>query len=365
MDQFTPEETERLNKILSDELNPFLNGEAGGFSVQLGKTTQEWLFRTHMNLPPRAKDELQNVLSENVANSVRVRELSEYLDRNQVYSAPQWWELEFFDFNRHELWQFIVQQCRNNFDHESLREYFDILIERAVELNWALRVVRAAKLNSTHFSQEEVAKAFKIVDQSYPLDFVDYEEVPKKSRSPYDLLQELIAHKLSDLESVFSKQWFEFKILDELSAFESFVQDGQRDSPLSKQLAGQIRMYMFGRAMGLGRMVEHYRWKFSYEAAALKGIRSAKANYLRGKKGADASGRAKKENLDCLMQELEALADVYPQMSEEAIFKQAYANASAVRRMPKSQKTKDTYGIIIRSEEQYKSRYDAIFRKKA
>ena len=72
MEQFTVEETERLNKILSVEVNPYLSGESGSYELPLGKATEGWLFTTHMNLPADAKDELRDILS----NEVSARDLS-------------------------------------------------------------------------------------------------------------------------------------------------------------------------------------------------------------------------------------------------------------------------------------------------
>ena len=122
---------------------------------------------------------------------------------------------------------------------------------------------------------------------------------------------------------------------------------------------------MVADAVSLGRMVEHYRWKFSYEEAALRGILTTEADKVRGQKGGDASGRSKRDNIDCLLDELESLGDLFPRMSEDAIFEQAYSNASKKRKMPKSRKTIDGYSTIIKSEDLYRHRYNAIFRKNA
>lgn len=365
MEQFTEEETERLNKVLSVEVNPYLNGGAGTYELPLGDVTKRWLFTTHMNLPDIAKDELQSILSSEISAEVRISLLNEFLEERQINSAPQWWELEFFELNRSDLWEYVVEQCRRSYSETRIQESFDLYVQSRTELNKARHILFVNKVNKTRYSEDEVKSAIEVYDRSYPLDFRDYNEAPRKTRDPLSALQELIAPELSNLGLVFTKRWFEFKILDELASYEHFLHDGERDSPLSKQIASQTRGYMQGRLMSLGRMVEHYRWKFSYEAAALRGLQTTEADKVRGQKGGDASGRTRRQNLDCLFGEVELLGDLFPRMSEEAIFEQAYLNATQKRSMPKSPKTIDAYGTTIRSDERYKARYEAIFRKYA
>ncbi|MCP3971248.1 MAG: hypothetical protein GY717_13200 [Rhodobacteraceae bacterium] len=365
MELFTEEELGRLNKILELEINPFLHGEAGTFEISLGAITKKWLFETHLNLPSDAREELRPVLSEGVSDRVKVFELNNLLEQRQVNSAPKWWELEFFDFDRKELWHFVVEQCRRNYKEDYLRETFDHYIEQLEALNAARHVLYVSKHNKDKFSEKEVMKALSVYDQSYPLDFKDYDEVPQRVRSPLEAIQEMIARELSDLEAIFTKRWFEFKILDELAAFELFHHDGERDSELSRKIAAQVRGYMQRRLMSLGRMVEHYRWKFSYEGAAIKGIQSTQSDEARGRKGGEASERLKRDNIEAFWAEIEVLGDLFPRMSEQSIFAQAYANAAAKRKMPKSRKTIENYGVTIRSEQPFKARFDALFRKKA
>ena len=108
--KFTAEETERLYKVLPIELNPFLHGEGCSFPVPLGVKTQDWLFTTHLNLPDDKKSELAHILSDDVDGDVRVASLSSLLSREQISSAPLWWELDFFEFSRADLWDFIAEQ---------------------------------------------------------------------------------------------------------------------------------------------------------------------------------------------------------------------------------------------------------------
>lgn len=365
MERFTKQEIDRLNKILSVEINPYLMDEGEPFGLPLGEKTQEWLFETRLNLPADIKTELQEINFDSLPHKVRVHILNEILEERHVSSAPKWWELNFFEASVPDLWEFFIEQCRNNYDDKEIQAFFDLCVSSLEELNEARHILRVNKVNQDKYTEEKVQAAFETFDRSYPLDFADYDEVPQKIRSPLGALQYFISEELADLNSVFSKRWFEFKILDELASYTSYIHESARDSELSKKIARQLRGYMFGQILALGRMIEHYRWKFSHEEDALKGIQSMLANQARGKKGGEASEKSKRENLDCLMVELEGLADLFPRMSEDAIFSQAYANAGKKRKMPRSQKTIDDYGIFLRSEEPYKTRYQTIFQKNA
>lgn len=365
MEKFSEEETHRLNEVLSLEVNPWLRGENGRQAVELGKITQDWLFKTQLNLPEDAKKDLEILNEKSASAEEKIRILNNVLEERQVGSAPSWWELNFFECQIDALWDFFTEQCRRQFAEKGMREYFDLILDRYKELQKARWIIWVSKANKTKFSEEEVKWALSKFDEFYPLDFCDYNEAPKKVRSPLDELRWLIADEISDVGAVFTKRWFEFKILDELAGFKDYLIDGSRDSELSRKIAAQVRSVVYGDLVSLGRMVEHYRWKFSYEEAALGGLRSAKASKARGRKGGEASSRIKTQNLQALMVELEALADLYPRMSEEAIFDQAYANASAKRKMPQTTRTIEDYGTTLRSDEEFKSRYFSIFQKNA
>lgn len=84
-----------------------------------------------------------------------------------------------------------------------------------------------------------------------------------------------------------------------------------------------------------------------------------------GAGGGQVSGRTRHENLLAFMSEIEMLGDLYPRVSEAVIFSQAYANTAAKRKMPKTKKVIEEYGVTIRSEAPFKARFDAIFRKNA
>ncbi|MCA0930661.1 MULTISPECIES: hypothetical protein [Ruegeria] len=366
MERFSEEESERLNKILSYELNPFVHGEGELKEVPLGKKTKDWLFETRMNLPSDVNAELDRIGFDELPDQVRVHLLNEILEERQVSSAPKWWEMNFFEFSTNDLWEFFVEQCRRNYEIDYVREHFDLLIASFVELEEARHILQVSKLNKSKYSREQVDLALEVFDRSYPLDFRDYEEAPRRSRSPLDKLREALAFELDKLDSVFTKRWFEFKILDELASFKSYIHEGSRDSELSKAIAGQLRHYMYGQLLALGRMVEHYRWKFSYEDAAITGVRSAKTRLRAGEAGARASRKRRLQNLESLMQQIEELSDAVGLINEERIVEQALEKTVEKRKdFPKSAKTHADYGTALRSEEPFKSRYEAVFKKNA
>ncbi|MEP1648865.1 MAG: hypothetical protein ABJK03_01460 [Paracoccaceae bacterium] len=372
MEKFTEEESDRLNGILSLEVNPYLfegdhEGQHGSFDVHLGNTTRNWLFETRLNLPLAAQKELEWLDDDEISAKEKIHGLNDVLDERQVNSAPQWWELNFFDVRTQELWEFFVEQCSRHFEDDALRTAFGMLVKSYEDLEKARHILWVSKVNKNHFSVEEFQWALEIFDASYPLDFSDYDEPQgdRVPRSPLEQIRAFIGCELSDVGAVFTKRWFEFKILDELSSYLSYMHDGARDSELSKKISSQLKGYMNGQLIALGRMVEHYRWKFSFEEAALKGIQHANAYAARGKKGGKASEQKKRMNLECFMSELENLSDLYPQMNEAVIFQQAYENARQERPMPRSRKIIEEYGTIIRSDEDYKERYQKIFLKNA
>ncbi|MEO1019199.1 MAG: hypothetical protein AAFY56_16135 [Pseudomonadota bacterium] len=370
MDKLTEEETERLNKILSLEVNPYLydgdhEGEPGSFALKLGHATERWLFETRLNLPLSIQEDLAWFDDDKVSPKEKIHGLNEILQERQISSAPLWWEMDFFEFRTKDLWEFFVEQCRRNYADDEVAFVFNSLADECRALDAAKRVLNTHKYNKDAYTEEEVTKALEIYAASYPLDFVDYQEPigSQEPRGPYQRLRSFIAGELSDVGAVFSKKWFEFKILDELVGFFRYVDDGNRDSELSKKLASQLRGMMYGRLMSLGRMVEHYRWKFSFEEAALRGIQQATSAKKRGQMGGIASSRRKKENLLALLEELEALSDLYPRMGEQAIFDQAYSNACQKRGMPKSPRTIEDYGTVLRSDPEYRARYQKVFAK--
>lgn len=85
---------------------------------------------------------------------------------------------------------------------------------------------------------------------------------------------------------------------------------------------------------------------------------------------ADAGGRTsearKKANLEALMIEIEKLADCAGKIDEKYVLQSAIDNAQSHRKqMPKTPKTIETYLTTLRSEEPYRTRYNAVFRKNA
>jgi hypothetical protein len=95
-------------------------------------------------------------------------------------------------------------------------------------------------------------------------------------------------------------------------------------------------------------------------------LQSVETRKMAGKGGAQASRKRRQSNLEALMQELEKLVGTVGLISEERILAQAFESVAEINpRMPKSKKTRDDYETALRSEEPFKTRYEAIFRRSA
>lgn len=99
------------------------------------------------------------------------------------------------------------------------------------------------------------------------------------------------------------------------------------------------------------------------EAAAFL---AANTRIKAGEAGARASRDRRLQNLELLMQEIEQLSGAVGLISEERIIEQALEKSVEKQLdFPKSRKTHADYGTALRSEEPFKSRYEAVFRKNA
>lgn len=99
------------------------------------------------------------------------------------------------------------------------------------------------------------------------------------------------------------------------------------------------------------------------EEVAIKALR---ARELAGKGGGKSAQKRRLKNLEILMGEIEKLSGAVGLFSESRIVAQAIDSARDLEpKMPKSKSTLDGYGTALRSEEPFKSRYEAVFRKNA
>lgn len=93
-------------------------------------------------------------------------------------------------------------------------------------------------------------------------------------------------------------------------------------------------------------------------------IQAAEVRKKAGEGGGKASIARKLECLEVVMQEIELLSETVGLISETRILATAFENASKRHAgMPKSSKTWFEYETTLRSEEPFKSRYEAVFKK--
>ena len=171
----------------------------------------------------------------------------------------------------------------------------------------------------------------------------------------------------------YTKAWFELIIYFRIKSISSTLSrirniitlaHAEQDWPSLNVLIGTINR-VISDAGTIGRLVEHYRWKFHYESTVIK-KRSHEKNL--GKLGGQKSSIAKNNRLNSFMDEIEKLGDLFHRVPEASIIDIAFNNA--VKSNPNLWKQgkgqKDEYlEQHIRSEEPYKSRYYAIFGKTA
>ena len=95
-------------------------------------------------------------------------------------------------------------------------------------------------------------------------------------------------------------------------------------------------------------------------------MQSLEARRAAGTGGGEASRKRRLRNLEVVIDEIEKLSGAVGLISEDRIVEQAFEAAkNRESNMPKSRKTLEDYGTALRSEEPFKSRYEAVFRKNA
>jgi len=248
-DCFTPQEIEELDLLLAVGINPFLHGNSfkgERTDVALGGKTKSWLFETKINLPSTLRRELDELGFDTLSDEQKLAILNDILEEREVSSAPKWWELNFFSTNWADLWKFFLERSIANYGDTYNGEILRELSRKHTELVEAMHILEVSKHNKGRYKSNEIEAALTIVDESYPFDLHDQYEVPRRDRTPLGQIQELIALELDNLDTVFSKRWFEFKIFDELTSFLAYHYNSKRESELAQKVAAQLKFFMYG-----------------------------------------------------------------------------------------------------------------------
>jgi hypothetical protein len=104
----------------------------------------------------------------------------------------------------------------------------------------------------------------------------------------------------------------------------------------------------------------------SHGGAERIALQSVDVRKMAGEGGAKASRERKLANLLVLIEEIEKLADTVGLISEDRIVAQAFESGRDRQpNMPKSKRSLEDYGTALRSEEPFKTRYEAVFRRNA
>lgn len=169
---------------------------------------------------------------------------------------------------------------------------------------------------------------------------------------------------LENILEPYSKIWFEHQIADLINRA-GYIEEGLIEDPISPKapLVEFRREERIAAHFLLGRLVEHYKWKFKHENSLVK----RKLQFeLAGSGGGRASQAKRTERLDAFMSQIEALADLAGKIDEDRILAQAWDNVCKRRNdMPKTPKVRFDYEVDLRSCEPFKARYDAVFRNNA
>ncbi len=164
----------------------------------------------------------------------------------------------------------------------------------------------------------------------------------------------------------FSPLWHSFNILYQVDSYFnqlSVLFDPGSQRP-SEALIQQVELNALSKcSLEIGASFSSLMTKEAEYVAVSKGKDDAK----RGRLGGAKSSSNKAKRIGSFVGQIEALGHLFPQISEERLVGQAFENAVAQNPELWTQGSgqRDNYLIIIRSEDPYKSRYDAVFRKTA
>lgn len=118
--------------------------------------------------------------------------------------------------------------------------------------------------------------------------------------------------------------------------------------------------FLFGKALAEGN------WKERSEDVFAAGKREKMRSEKAGAGGGDSSSQRRLRNLEAVMVEIETMSHLVGQMSDERILSQAFDNVAAKKPgFPKARKTRENYETTLRSDQQFKARYQAVFMKSA
>lgn len=171
-------------------------------------------------------------------------------------------------------------------------------------------------------------------------------------------LSELIDHKIQE-EVGFRKE------VDELAGDvdDYYVSEMEPDRYKERRLPF---VQVVDAAIKIGFLYRDAWWLEQHGDAAALGYTARRIGAKAGIAGGKASRKRRLANLKILIEEIEKLSGVVDLISEERIVAQAIESSQGREPyMPKSKKTLDEYGTALRSEEPFKTRYEAVFRKNA
>ena len=236
-DLLSKEQSEQLERALGDGFQIY-GGMQMGFYVPLDGVIDEPFFGARAKSGRRRGEEenvvefVEELRAEGLPEEEIADEIESYLDECQPEDAPRWLETNPFEFDLKEITRFFEDRV------DEIRE----------------------EIRSDHeaFWRENLRGH-------------EPEPIPEWVLEPSSMLLG---------EEPYSKKWFEIHVIGEIESI-AYWKEYRSNSPTAERL----HLSSAGR---IGRMIEHYRWRFSYGAHALRGKSNLRAATGGGKARAEA-----------------------------------------------------------------------------
>lgn len=239
LEKFTELERKQLEQALGDAFTTYTQGcEHTEFDVSDIFPNQLWNSKVKTTSSMlEAYEEMKAGYPDEPIDELFI----EALEDHEIDDAPKWWEVNPFNFN-----------------YRSLKGYF------------SEKFVAHSKEVGKYYS--ELLEHLK----NNPEDFDDNDNIE------WQLVGDLYRNA-----PVYSRKWFELKIYEQFLAIE--------DESMAKYVEWKFKQ--FGE---LGRMIEHYRWKFSFENDVQQGQKNEKARKAADDAKPQKAAEREKITLKCI-----------------------------------------------------------------
>lgn len=149
---------------------------------------------------------------------------------------------------------------------------------------------------------------------------------PSLETSDDECRGELDPFEFLRFHELYSKQWFELTIVCEFRMLDITFEENIGEGPLS----GLHQIFLLSTAAQIGRLIEHYRWRFSYGVDALRGASTLNA----ARRGGLAKRGITGEDSINIVHEMRRLIDDGRKVSDaaSAIFRRGIGRSASANR---------------------------------